>query len=158
MLKSSSIINYTKLTLKKMNEEEFYATIKLISGEEIFAKVCPFDENNKTILVLDNPITIEAIYVPKLKGTIAKVHPWIKLSDDTMFIIDLNKVITMTEVFESSLIKMHKKYSRERFKSSNKSEITPNMGYVSSIADARQSLEKLYNLKSSKSNLDNIKE
>jgi len=61
-------------------------------------------------------------------------------------------------VFESSLIKMHKKYSRERFKRSNKSEITPNMGYVSSISDARQSLEKLYNLNASKSNLDNIKE
>jgi len=141
-----------------MNEEEFYATIKLISGEEIFAKVCPFDEEDRTILVLDNPITIETIYVPKLEGTIAKVHPWIKLSDDTMFIIHLDKIITITEVFDNSLIKIHKKYSRERFKSSNKSEITPNMGFVSSINDARQSLEKLYNLKSSKSNLDNIKE
>ena len=138
-----------------MNEEEFYATIKLISGEEIFAKVCPFDEETRTILVLDNPVTIETIHIPKLGGSIAKVHPWIKLSDDTMFIIDLDKVITMTEVFETSLIKMHTKYSRERFKSSNKSEITPNMGYVSSITDARLSLEKLYNLKSSKSNLDN---
>ena len=141
-----------------MNEEEFYATIKLVSGEEIFAKVCPFDEEDKTILVLDNPITIETIYIPRFEGSIAKVHPWIKLSDDTMFIINLDKIITMTEVFESSLIKMHKKYSRERFKRSNKSEITPNMGYVSSITDARQSLEKIYNLKSSKSNLDNIKE
>jgi hypothetical protein len=141
-----------------MNEEEFYATIKLVSGEEIFAKVCPFDEEDRTILVLDNPITIETIYVPKLEGTIAKVHPWIKLSDDTMFIIHLDKIITITEVFDNSLIKIHKKYSRERFKSSNKSEITPNMGFVSSINDARQSLEKLYNLKSSKSNLDNIKE
>jgi len=128
-----------------MNEEEFYATIKLISGEEIFAKVCPFDEEDKTILVLDNPITIETIYVPKLEGTIAKVHPWIKLSDDTMFIIHLDKIITITEVFDNSLIKIHKKYSRERFKSSNKSEITPNMGFVSSINDARLSLEKLYN-------------
>jgi hypothetical protein len=128
-----------------MNEEEFYATIKLISGEEIFAKVGPFDEENKTILVLDNPITIETIYVPKLEGTIAKVHPWIKLSDDTMFIIHLDKIITITEVFDNSLIKIHKKYSRERFKHSNKSEITPNMGFVSSIDDARLSLEKLYN-------------
>jgi len=128
-----------------MNEEEFYATIKLVSGEEIFAKVCPFDEEDKTILVLDNPITIETIYVPKLEGTIAKVHPWIKLSEDTMFIINLDKIITITEVFDNSLIKIHKKYSRERFKSSNKSEITPNMGFVSSINDARLSLEKLYN-------------
>jgi hypothetical protein len=141
-----------------MNEEEFYATIKLVSGEEIFAKVCPFDEEDKTILVLDNPIMIETIYVPRFESSIVKVHPWIKLSDDTMFIINLDKVITMTEVFESSLIKIHKKYSRERFKSSNKSEITPNMGFVSSINDARRSLEKIYNLKSFKSNLDNIKE
>jgi hypothetical protein len=62
-----------------------------------------------------------------------------------MFIIHLDKIITITEVFDNSLIKIHKKYSRERFKSSNKSEITPNMGFVSSINDARLSLEKLYN-------------
>ena len=32
-----------------MNKEEFYATIKLISGEEIFAKVTPCGEETRTL-------------------------------------------------------------------------------------------------------------
>ena len=39
-------------------EEDFYATLKLISGEEIFAKVSPSFEKDKTILILSNPIFI----------------------------------------------------------------------------------------------------
>ena len=38
-----------------MDKEEFHAVIKLVSGEEIFAKVCPCEEEDKTILILDCP-------------------------------------------------------------------------------------------------------
>ena len=36
-----------------MDKEEFYAVLKLVSGEEIFAKVSPCEEEDKTILILD---------------------------------------------------------------------------------------------------------
>ena len=35
-----------------MDKEEFHAVIKLVSVEEIFAKVCPCEEEDKTILIL----------------------------------------------------------------------------------------------------------
>lgn len=42
-------------------EDDFYATIKLISGEEIFAKVAASEEEDRTVLLLSSPITIGEI-------------------------------------------------------------------------------------------------
>ena len=33
-------------------EDDFYATIKLVSGEEIFAKVAASEEEDRTVLLL----------------------------------------------------------------------------------------------------------
>ena len=125
-------------------EEDFYAIIKLISGEEILSKVCPCDEDDRVMFILDNPITMESITIRQLGISTIKVSTWLKFADDSMFIMDMEKVITMTEVNDEDLIKMHQKFVRERNKKSNKSDLTSKMGYLSSIDDARVSLEKLY--------------
>ena len=125
-------------------EEDFYAILKLVSGEEILSKVCPCDEDDRIVLILDNPITMESITIRQLGISTIKVSPWIKFADDSMFVMDMEKVITMTEITDEDLIKMHQKFVRERNKKSNKSQLTSKMGYLSSIADARISLEKLY--------------
>ena len=124
--------------------EEFYAVLKLISGEEIFSKVCAFVEKDEVLVVLDNPIFIETTFIPKLNAPVVKVNPWISLTEETTFIIKRNMIITMNETNDSKLIKMHKRYTKEQNKITNQSTITSNMGYISSIADARVSLEKLY--------------
>ncbi len=125
-------------------EEEFYAIIKLISGEEILSKVCPCDEDDRIILILDDPIIMETILIRKLEMTTIKVTPWIKFSNNRMFVMDMKNVITMAEVDDEDLIHIHQQYVREKNKKSNKSELTSKMGYLSSIADARITLEKLY--------------
>jgi hypothetical protein len=125
-------------------EEEFYAIIKLISGEEILSKVCPCDEDDRIILILDDPIIMETILIRKLEMTTIKVTPWIKFSSNRMFVMDIKNVIVMTEVDDEDLIQIHQKYVREKNKKSNKTEITPKMGYLASVDDARKSLEKIY--------------
>ena len=42
-------------------EEDFYATVKLKSGEEIFAKVAASEEDDRTMLIISNPITVSEI-------------------------------------------------------------------------------------------------
>ena len=42
-------------------EDDFYATIKFNSGEEVFAKVAASEEENRTMLVVHNPIMISEI-------------------------------------------------------------------------------------------------
>jgi hypothetical protein len=124
--------------------DEFYSAIKLVSGEEIFSKVCSFIENDEIIILLDHPIIIETTYIQKLEATAIKIIPWMKLTDDTMFIMNMDKIITMTEVKDTNMISIHKKYVRGRYAESNQHNITPNMGYVSSVDEARSSLEKIF--------------
>jgi len=127
-------------------EEEFYAVIKLISGEEIFSKVCPCEEDERTLLILDNPVTIETVNLKQFGVTGIKVNPWIKFTDDSMFIVNMDKVLTMSEVTDEDILKMYNKYIRNKNKDSKANKPTSDMGYLSSIADARIYLEKLYKL------------
>ena len=39
-----------------MIEDDFYATVKFKSGEEIFAKVAATEEEDRTMLLVSNPI------------------------------------------------------------------------------------------------------
>ena len=42
-------------------EEEFYASVKLVSGEEIFGEVMPSEENGRTVLIISDPVEIETV-------------------------------------------------------------------------------------------------
>ena len=42
-------------------EDDFYATVKLKTGEEIFAKVAASEEEDRTLLIVFNPIIISEI-------------------------------------------------------------------------------------------------
>lgn len=123
-------------------EEEFYASIKLVSGEEIFTVVCPSHEEEEIVLVLDNPVIIEPI-VSRKTGTMGyKVKPWMNIPDDEVYIIKMDKVITMTEIKDNQIISIYKKY----LNSSSKIELTNRkMGFISKVDDARRYLEKIYN-------------
>jgi hypothetical protein len=44
-------------------EDDFYASLKLISGEEVFAKVAACDENDRTLLLLHNPVLVQQVKI-----------------------------------------------------------------------------------------------
>ena len=136
-----------------MIEDDFYATIKLKSGEEIFAKVAAEEETDRTILVVSNPVTIKEV-----KGRIGivgyKVEPWLKTSSDDMFFINLNDVLTMSESNDIEMILVHQEYVRKTddnsISGSSNHKLDKKMGYLANVNDAREVLEKLYNNPSSK--------
>ena len=127
-----------------MDKEEFHAVIKLVSGEEIFAKVCPCEEEDKTILILDCPVTFENIIIRQIGVSAVRINPWLKISDDPTVVMNMDKVITMTEVHDKHLIKLYNRYLNEKDQISNRTDINENMGFLSSVSDARVFLEKLY--------------
>ena len=43
---------------KKEEKEDFLAVIKLVSGEEIISTVTPCEEDERTLLLLDSPVTV----------------------------------------------------------------------------------------------------
>ena len=123
-------------------EEEFYATIKLKCGDEIFAKVCAEDDKERIMLLLSNPITIDEVVI---RGTVTgyKVEPWLKTTDDDLIMIDLDDVLTMTENTSIEMIMYYHDYLRKNNKENN-SKLSKEMGYISSVKDAKKTLEKLY--------------
>ena len=127
-----------------MMEEDFYATIKLISGEEIFSIVCPSEEDERTMLILNNPVTIEVVVMKQIGMQGYKIDPWLRFADDDTFLLDMSKVLTISEVRDEETIEMYHKFLRQKDKSDSKNPLTPEMGYISSVSEARKRLEKLY--------------
>ncbi len=44
-----------------MMEDDFYATVKLKTGEEVFAKVSASEEEDRTMLIISHPIIVNKI-------------------------------------------------------------------------------------------------
>jgi len=126
-------------------EEEFYSIIKLVSGEEIFALVTVDENDDNPILVLQNPVVISTINTPG--GSMIKVKPWMNMTDESMFMIRLDKVITMIEAKDQKLIDVYNNYNEDTNDDLSIDGCvmpTPKMGYLSSVKDARKDLEDLF--------------
>tara|TARA_B100000035_G_C20792422_1_gene461796 strand:- start:9 stop:419 length:411 start_codon:yes stop_codon:yes gene_type:complete len=132
-------------------EEEFYASIKLISGEEIFSLVSVDDQEDKTMLILNNPVTIDIITLPHKGIQGYKIDPWLRFADDDCFLLNMERVITISEVRDRESIGMYHKFIRQRKhqKSGLDGSQDPEeaVGYVSKVSEARIMFEKLYKKK-----------
>ena len=127
-------------------DEEFYSVLKLISGEEVIAKVCPCTEEDETLLLLDKPVTIKDIVVTRNGMRAFKVEPWIKVIDDEMFFITLDKVVTMSEISDPETLRMYRRYVRDISSDESTARIktSKTQGYVSNVDEFKSTLEKLY--------------
>ena len=126
-------------------EEEFYSIIKLVSGEEIFALVSVDENDDNPILVLQNPVVMSTINTPG--GGMIKVKPWLNLTEESMFMVRLDKVITMIEAKDQKLIDVYNNYNEDTDEEESLDGSvmpTPKMGYLSSVKDARKDLEDLF--------------
>ena len=127
-----------------MIEDDFYATLKLKSGEEIFAKVAASDEENRIMLIVHNPIVISEI---KAKGGIIgyKVEPWLKTTKDDMFIINLDNIMTLTESSDMEMINMYQNFLRDSHRCPQEQpKMSRRMGYIATDDDARNYLENIF--------------
>ena len=128
-----------------MIEDDFYCTLKLKSGEEIFAKVAASDEDDRTMLLISNPIVVSE--VKGKMGTMGyRVEPWLKTTTDDMFIINMTDVLTMSESSDIEMIVMYQNYIRQSQKEGpdNNSKINRRMGYLGNTRDVKEILEKIF--------------
>ena len=139
-------------------DNEFYATIKLVSGEEIFSLVSVEEDNDNPLIMLSNPVIMKMVSTPD--GYIVKVKTWMSIPGEDPIVIRWDKVITVTEIKESSVINIYNNYLEdERFdineigemnkphRNDVKNKLTTKMGYISTVEDARKYLEGVYKIK-----------
>ena len=142
-------------------DNEFYATIKLVSGEELFSLVSVEEGTDNPLIMLQNPVTMKMVSTPE--GSIIKVKTWMNIPGDDPIVIRWDKVITVTEVKDSSIITIYNNYLEdERYdinqigevnkthRNDVKSKLTNKMGYISTVDDARKYLEGVYKIKKDK--------
>ena len=132
----------------------FYATIKLVTGEEIFALVSVDNSEDEPVIIMQNPVIMKVLSTGR--GQMMKIRPWLEVPGDDVYIVKYDKVITMSEVKDKMIISMYQTYCDEgdfdfgtfvddTIKTDERNqEVTRKMGYISNVEDARRKLEDLF--------------
>lgn len=136
-------------------EEEFYASMKLTSGEEVVAKVS-YDKDDDVIIAF-NPRVVEKVEMKKKNMIVEGIvfDDWMNATTEDMFIIPRNQIITMVELderiagFYEDHLNDKSKYRKSRSeepKSKSKRQDPKNQeGFLGSIKEAKRFLEEIYN-------------
>mgnify|MGYP000235842093 CR=1 FL=1 len=127
-------------------EEEFYATVKLLSGEELVSKVCYCSDED--VLILEKPLLVEPASHKKngVEVNGFSLKEWIVASFDQMFVIDKKNVLTVTEV-EKKIIEFYE-VSLQKINNGNLTnsieKLSRSSGYLGSVEKMKESLENIY--------------
>ena len=129
-------------------EEEFYATVKLLSGEELVAKVCYLPEEDK--IMLEKPLMVENAKQKKgqVEVTGFALKEWISATFDQMFIIKRDHILTMSEI-EGDIVEFYEK-TLNRLESGKSlagrgDKLSRGSGYLGSVKEMKKTLEDIFN-------------
>lgn len=129
-------------------EEEFYATIKLSSGEELISKVCYMVDEDS--LLMENPLLVDRVTSKKAGKQLDgfSLKEWIASSYDDMFIIQMDKVLTISELDER--VKLYyimnvNNINSDDVEEQKSNELSREMGYLGSVEETKKKLEALFN-------------
>ena len=127
--------------------KEFYSTIKIVTGEEIVAKVIYLEDEDK--VMLEDPLLVEVQRTRKGALEIAgfAFKEWMSATFEDMFVMNREHIVTMSEI--DPTIKEFYIKTLERMKSgqtlANTADKLPRKsGYVGSVSKFKKSLEDIF--------------
>ena len=124
--------------------DEFVAAIKLVTGEEVLTKVVVNNDHQEETIILDNPLICQEVRSMGANIPLGyKFEPWIKMSDEDVFIIHMTSIITMTEIKDKNVIKTYNQVVEKGFERQDP-DVTREMGSRGTVKDCRDMIEKLY--------------
>ena len=128
-------------------EEEFFATLKLTTGEELISKVSYMADQDT--LILDRPMVVEKIIQKRGNRAIEGFHlrEWMTATYENLFIVKMNQVVTITELDKKIEVfyNRHLQMEQEPPTVINDKGLTRQMGYLSSVKQTKKLLENIYN-------------
>ena len=133
--------------------DAFHAVLKLVTGEEIFALVSVDENDGDPIIMLSNPVVMKMLY--NGAGQYVKVRPWLELPTEDLFLMKYDKIVTMSEISDKQMIKFYNRYLNEDdvdIELDGKVSLNPKMGFITTVEDARKSLENIFNSNTDKPN------
>ena len=127
--------------------DEFIATVKLCSGEEILTKVIVDYSSQEEQIIIDNPVVCSEVRTAGANIPMGyKFEPWIKMSEEDVFVLNLDKIITLSEIKDDLVIKTYNNIIEGGFKRQHP-DLDRSMGYINNVDSARKIIEKLYKAK-----------
>ena len=130
--------------------EPFYATLKLVTGEEVLAEAILSEENGVEFFLLNGAITIdEKTTIDQDKGVAnSGLTPkkWPLFSSDDLTIVYKDKVVTITELDNYGKKFYMKALATARVSNpvKRKMESHEHTGYLGSTKQIRDMLERIY--------------
>ena len=127
--------------------DEFIATVKIVSGEEILTKVIVDYSSEEEQIIIDNPVVCSEVRTPGANVPMGyKFEPWIKMTEEDVFVLNLDKIITLSEIKDDLVIKTYENIIEGGFKRQHP-DLDRSMGYINDVDSARKIIEKLYKAK-----------
>ena len=130
--------------------ENFHATIKMITGEEVLAEVLTAEENNEQFFVLSNPIVIhESVQIDQDKGVaVSGMIPkkWMNFANDEMTVVNKTHVVSMSELDKFGVEFYEKALIAARVASPVKKRVNSkdNTGFLGKIDGFRDKLKDIF--------------
>ena len=124
--------------------DEFVASIKLVTGEEILTKVIVNQDAADETVIIENPLICEEVRSHGANIPLGyKFEPWMKMSEEDVFIIHMTSIITMSEIKEKQVIVTYNEVVKKGFQRGDPN-LTREMGSIGTVKDCRDMIEKLY--------------
>ncbi len=125
--------------------DEFVASVKLVTGEEILTKVIVNKDAQEETVIIDNPLTCQEVRSHGANIPLGyKFEPWMKMSEEDVFIIHMSSIITMTEIKDRQVLVTYQEVIKKGFSRENNPDVTREMGSIGTVKDCRDMIEKLY--------------
>jgi formate dehydrogenase assembly factor FdhD len=125
-------------------EEEFYATLKLTSNEELLAKVCYLTEEE--CLLVEKPLLVIRA-TQKKSGRLVEgfsLSDWVMSSYEELYVIKMEQVVTITEM-DKKIKGFYTNHLSREDDDTPTDKMSKEMGYLGSVTDQKSKLEDLFN-------------
>tara|TARA_Y100001937_G_scaffold56620_1_gene77798 strand:+ start:1074 stop:1532 length:459 start_codon:yes stop_codon:yes gene_type:complete len=128
----------------------FFATMKLVTSEEILAEVLPQNEEGTEFFVLSNPIVVaENVQIDQEKGVAMSglvPRKWMLYANEDMTIVYKNHVVSVSEMDKFGIDFYKKALIAAKCSSpiKKKVETKNHSGYLGKVDKLRKKLEKFY--------------
>jgi len=126
--------------------DEFVASIKLVTGEEILTKVIVNNDHTEETIIIDNPLICQEVRSFGANIPMGyKFEPWMKMSDEDVFIIHMTSIITMSEIKDKNIVRTYSEIVKKGFDiQRHNPDLTREMGSIGTVKNCREIIEKLY--------------
>ena len=123
-------------------EETKYASIKLVSGEEIICTLLDMSKDGPyTIVTIKNPAKIE--HRDKRKRKSFSLSPWLVIGNNGIHDIEISKIITVNKIEDEEILHQYKSFFRKKLVPP-KPRASKEIGFIGNVNEYKKILERLY--------------